>query len=143
LVAAIEIVSPANNDQPEHRRAFVAKCASLLQKRVCVAIIDLVTTRISKLHGDLLELLGQSDPSLANGACPLYAVACRWERTGDSCLLETYMHPLALGRPLPTLPLWLAGNLAVPLDLELSYEETRRILRIPKYRAPHIYRWTA
>src|SRR5438552_138747 len=27
LVAAIEIVSPANKDRPEHRNVFVAKCA--------------------------------------------------------------------------------------------------------------------
>ena len=46
-------------------------------------------------------------------------------------LLETWMHPLALGQPLPTLPLWLAENLAVPLELEPSYEETCRVLRIP------------
>src|SRR5262249_36608839 len=32
LVAAIEIVSPANKDRRQHRRAFVAKCAALLQK---------------------------------------------------------------------------------------------------------------
>jgi hypothetical protein len=29
------------------------------------------------------------------------------------------------------LPLWLADNLAVPLELEARYEETCRILRIP------------
>src|SRR5262249_30807435 len=58
LVAAIEIVSPANKDRPDHRRAFVAKCASLLQNQVCVAIVDLVTARTAKLYGDLLELLG-------------------------------------------------------------------------------------
>ena len=29
LVATVEIVSPANKDRPEHRRAFVAKCVSL------------------------------------------------------------------------------------------------------------------
>src|SRR5438132_7783951 len=38
LVAAVEIVSPANKDRAENRRAFVAKCAALLQKRVCVSI---------------------------------------------------------------------------------------------------------
>jgi hypothetical protein len=131
LVAAVEIVSPANKDRPEHRRAFVAKCAALLNNRVCVAIIDLVTTRTSNLYGDLLELLGLTDPSLANGPLPLYAVSCRWARPDDTWLLETWMHPLVLGRPWPTLPLWLAPNLAVPLELELSYEETCRVLRLP------------
>ncbi len=131
LVAAVEIVSPANKDRPEHRRVFVAKCAALLQNRVCVAIIDLVTTRTSNLYSDLMELFGQTDPALADGPPPLYAVACRWVKKGDAWFLETWTHPLALGRPLPTLPLWLAENLAVPLELELSYEETCRILRIP------------
>jgi Protein of unknown function (DUF4058) len=131
LVAAVEIVSPANKDRPEHRRAFVAKCAALLQNHVCVAIVDLVTTRASNLYGDLLELFGQTDPSLADGPPPLYAAACRWARAGDAWLLETWLHPLTLGQPLPTLPLWLAENFAVPLELEPSYEETCRILRIP------------
>jgi hypothetical protein len=131
LVAAVEIVSPANKDRPEHRRGFVAKCAALLQNRVCVAIVDLVTTRTANLYRDLMELFGQTDPSLADGAPPLYAVACRCARQADAWFLETWSHPLALGRRLPTLPLWLAENLAVPLELEPSYEETCRILRIP------------
>jgi hypothetical protein len=131
LVAAVEIVSPANKDRPENRRAFVAKCAALLQDRVSVAIVDLVTTRTSNLYGDLMELLGQTDPALADVPPPLYAVACRGTREEDGWLLETWMHPLALSQPLPTLPLWLADNLAVPLELELSYEETCRILRLP------------
>ncbi len=38
LVAAIELVSPANEDRPEHRRAFVARYTALLQGRVSVAI---------------------------------------------------------------------------------------------------------
>ncbi len=131
LVAAVEIVSPANKDRPEHRRAFVAKCAGLLQNRVCVAIVDLVSTRTTNLYGELLAFLGTTDPVLADGSPPLYAASCRSARTADAWILETWMHPLALGRPLPTLPLWLAENLAVPLDLELSYEETCRALRIP------------
>jgi hypothetical protein len=32
--------------------------------------------------------------------------------------------------PLPTLPLWLADDLAVPLELEASDEVTCRVLRI-------------
>ena len=65
LVAAVEIVSPANKDRPEHRRAFVAKCAALLQEQVSVTIVDLVTTRHFNLYGELLELIGETDPALA------------------------------------------------------------------------------
>jgi hypothetical protein len=131
LVAAVEIVSPANKDRPEHRRAFIAKCAALLQEGISVAIVDLVTTRTSNLYRELMEFLGQVDSAFPEGAPSLYAVAVRWTNKLDQWRLETWVNPLALGRPLPTLPLWLAENLAVPLDLEPSYEETCRILRFP------------
>src|SRR3954454_14306148 len=45
LVAAVELVGPTNKDRPESRRAFVTKCAALLQQGVAIAIVDLVTTR--------------------------------------------------------------------------------------------------
>ncbi len=130
LVAAVEIVSPANKDRPEHRRMFVAKCAALLRQHVCVAIVDVVTTRQFNLYNDLLDLIGQTNPSLAPEPPPLYAAACRWTRSDGAGRFEAWAYPLALGQPLPTLPLWLADNLAVPLELEASYEETCRILRI-------------
>jgi len=130
LVAAVEIVSPANKDRPEHRRSFAAKCAALLQNQVSVAIVDIVTTRRANLYGELLEVIGQSDPFLAPTAPPLYAVACREACKEDVWRLEAWTHELVLGKPLPTLPLWLAADLAVPLELEESYQEACRILRI-------------
>src|SRR4051794_25965678 len=54
LVAAVEIVSPANKDRSEQRRTFVAKCAGLLlRERVSVVIVDVVTTRTQNLYRDL------------------------------------------------------------------------------------------
>jgi hypothetical protein len=131
LVAAVEIVSPANKDRPEHRNGFVAKCAALLQQRVSVGVIDLVTTRNFNLYGELLELFGQADPRTGAELPSLYAAACRVAPKGNSWLLEAWSHTIALGQPLPTLPPWLADDFAVPLELEESYEETCRILRIP------------
>jgi hypothetical protein len=130
LVAAVEIVSPANKDRPDHRAAFVAKCAALLQSRVSVCIVDLVTSRQFNLYHDLLELIGRADPSLGSEPPATYAVACRGTKKGKDWLLETWSEPLTVGQPLPTLPLWLADNLAVPLELEASYEDTCRALRI-------------
>ncbi len=120
LVAAVAIVSPANKDRPENRRAFVTRCAALLQERVSVAIVDLVTTRQFNLYGDLLELIGQTDPALAPEPPSMYAAACRWTPPGESWRFQTWNHALALGQPLPTLPLWLADDFAVPLELEES-----------------------
>jgi Protein of unknown function (DUF4058) len=123
LVAAIEIVSPANKDRPEHRNVFVAKCAALLQKGVAVRIVDLVTARHSNLYTDLLTLIGHSDPSLGAHPPDLYAASCRWIKKGKRTLLETWSHTLTLGQPLPTLPLWLSEDLVIPLPLEESYEQ--------------------
>jgi hypothetical protein len=124
LVAAIEIVSPANKDRPEHRQAFVGKCEAMLRKGVSVSIIDLVTSRHFNLYAELLELVGQSDPSMGEEPAATYAAACRWIERNRKRILETWSHTLTLGQPLPTLPLWLAENLAVPLELEATYEET-------------------
>ncbi len=131
LVAAVEIVSPANKDRPEHRRAFAAKCASLLRERVSVVIVDVVTTRTQNLYGELLDLIGQSDPSLNAEPPPLYAAACRLTKRANEWMLETWAQSLDLGQSLPTMPLWLADDLAVPLELDESYEQSCRILNIP------------
>lgn len=44
--------------------------------------------------------------------------------------LDTWFYPLELGKPLPAIPLWLAENLVVRLDLEPTYEDTCRVLHI-------------
>ncbi|HEY7424973.1 MAG TPA: DUF4058 family protein [Gemmataceae bacterium] len=131
LVAAVEIVSPANKDRPEHRRAFAAKCAGLLRERVSVVIVDVVTTRTQNLYGELLDLIGKSDPNLSPEPPPLSTAACRLTKRDSEWLLQTWMQPLSLGQPLPTMPLWLADNLAVPLELEESYQQSCGILNIP------------
>ena len=131
LVAAVEIVSPANKDRPEHRRIFVAKCAGLLQNHVRVAIVDLVTSSTANLYGDLLAFFGQTNSFPVEAQSPLYAVSWRSKQRRSTLYLETWPQLLTLGQPLPTLPLWLSESLAVPLELEASYEETCRVLRIP------------
>jgi hypothetical protein len=131
LVAAIEIVSPANKDRPEHRNAFVGKCAAMLQKGVAVSIVDLVTTRHFNLYADLMAFIGQSDPTLGAEPPPLYAASCRWMRKEARAVLQTWSHVLAIGQPLPTLPLWLTDVRVVPLDLEQSYEQACDDLSIP------------
>ena len=39
LVAAVELISPANKDRPESRRALVTKCATLLRQGVGIALV--------------------------------------------------------------------------------------------------------
>jgi hypothetical protein len=131
LVAAVEIVSPANKGRPEKRRTFVAKCAGLLRESVSVVIVDVVTTRTQNLYGELLDLIGQSDPGLSPEPASLYAAACRLTKRANEWRLETWMQSLNPGRPLPTMPLWLADDLAIPLELEASYEQSCGVLNLP------------
>jgi hypothetical protein len=101
-----------------------------LRQDVSLVLVDVVTARNVNLYADLLDLIGQSDPSLGEQPPATYAVACRWRPRGASRWLEVWNHSLKLGLPLPTLPLWLTEDLAMPLDLEASYEQTCRDLRI-------------
>jgi Protein of unknown function (DUF4058) len=130
LVAAVEIVSPANKDRPESRSLFVAKCFNLLRKDVCLSMVDLVTIRQFNLYTELLGLLNRRDPAFS-AAQPIYAVTCRKRQVGRQTKLDTWSFPLAVGQPLPSLPVWLSETQTVTLNLEASYEETCRILRIP------------
>ena len=131
LVAAIEIVSPANKDRPDTREQFVSKVAALLRQDVCVAIVDIVTTRLANLYAELLTRLDRSDPVLGAEPPPLYAVTLRSrKRPQKRPMLDAWFHPLSLGHPLPTILLWLGPDLHISLPLEPGYQETCRLLRI-------------
>jgi hypothetical protein len=123
LVAAIELVSPANKDRQESRQAFVAKGAALLRKGIAVSIVDLVTVRRFNLYAQLMEFIGHPDRTMSNEEPPVYAASCRWVTQGTRALLEAWSHTLVVGQRLPTLPLWLREELVIALDLEQSYEQ--------------------
>lgn len=127
---AVEIVSPANKDRHESRQLFVAKCLNLLRQGVCLSIVDVVTIRPFNLYAELLELLDCCDPAFEPPASPIYAVTCRKRNILGQSRLETWSWPLAIGQPLPLFPIWLSETLSVPLELEASYEETCRVLRV-------------
>jgi hypothetical protein len=130
LVAAIEIVSPANKDRPESRRLFAAKCFNLLREGVCLSIIDLVTIRQFNLYAELLGLIDRRDPNFKLGSPATYAVTCRKRETDQGTKLDVWSRALTISEPLPSLPIWLTEKLTLTLDLESSYEETCRVLRI-------------
>jgi hypothetical protein len=130
LIAAIEIVSPSNKDRPQTRSAFVAKAATLLKHGICVSIVDVVSTSGFNLYAELLNFVESADPALGDEPPPMYAVTLRMRFEERRRLMDNWFHPLDIGRPLPTLPIWLTLDRAVSLDLETSYEETCRTLRI-------------
>ena len=130
LVAAIEIVSPANKDRPETRQAFVSKCAALLQKKICVSIVDLGTVKNFNLYCEVLDVFGQTDPAFAPDPPSTYAVTCRSHSLARGSRFESWAYPMVVGRTLPVLPIWLNNDHAISLELEASYQQTCRALRL-------------
>ena len=87
--------------------------------------MDMVTERRANLHGELCELLdlpaalGWESPSGLSAIA--YRTAKRAGKEQETVRLDVWPHQLAVGQPLPTVPLWLAPGLAVPLELEATY----------------------
>jgi hypothetical protein len=128
LAAAVELVSPRNKDRPRAREAFAAKCADYLRRGCGVVVVDVVTARRADLQADLFAAL-DAKPS-ATGEAGLFVVSYRAVgREADGQLLA-WPVALEVGRPLPTVPLWLGGEVSVPLDLEASHTAACSDLRI-------------
>jgi hypothetical protein len=130
LVAVVELVSPRNKDRPEARRAFAAKCAAYLQRGVGVVTVDTVTTRQANMHNELATLMSWEGRLHLPAEESLAAVAYRPARRGTANEIDIWPVALALGGPLPVLPLALLGTRAIPLDLEASYTEARQRARL-------------
>jgi hypothetical protein len=122
LAGAIELISPGNKDRPAHRDAFIHKCAYYLQSGIGLIVVDVVTDRRAQLHQELMEKLQSPIPELL--PADLYAVAYRPLRRENQTQLDIWSVPLTIGNSLPVLPLWLRGEICLPVDFETAYERT-------------------
>lgn len=128
LVACVAFVSPSNKDRPAEREAFVSKCAAYLHEGVGLVVVDIVTTRHANLHSVLMSRI--TDQAVMARGADLYAVAYRPVAGNDRTEVGIWEEALMIGRPLPTLPLWLKTGQSLPLELESAYEQTCRELRL-------------
>jgi hypothetical protein len=129
-VAVIELAGPADKEGCPQRLAFATKCASYLYRGVSLIVVDIVTNRQAPLHKDILQLLDQSQRDLFPSNPDLYGVAFRPIIREEATQIDIWPHVLAVGQALPVLPLWLRGDLCLPIDLETTYAESCRRLRI-------------
>ncbi len=130
LVGAVELVSPANKDRPDRRRAFAVKALAYLQHGVGLVVVDAVTVPRFNLHNEMIELMGLAAPFLLETNPPTYAVGYQPAEEDEQAQILAWPHRVAVGELLPTVPLYLRGTGCIPLDLELSYTETRALARI-------------
>lgn len=126
LVAAIELVSPSNKDRPAERLAFATKCAGYLLNGVSLIVVDVVTEGSGNLHNEILRLMNGDTSTARTDGARLYAVAYRPVVRDAAVELDVWAHPLAVGGPLPTLPLRLVGDYFLPVDLDETYQEMCR-----------------
>lgn len=121
LVAALELVSPGNKDRESKRRLFAARCATYLSRGIGLVVVDVVTNRQANLHNDLVDLMGLGSTFQMPPEQRLYVVAYRPLSGAGLDRIETWPLSLAVGEPLPTVPLSLGAELCVPVDLEAAY----------------------
>jgi hypothetical protein len=131
LRAAIELISPANKDRAGSRRTFAAKCAGHLKHGIGLVIVDIVTARAANLHKELFAVLEvKSRRPVWHSPTGLYATAYRPVPVRKNPRVEVWPEVLALGKPLPDMPLWVSPEFSVPVRLEQSYVATCQSLRI-------------
>jgi hypothetical protein len=93
-------------------------------------VVDIVTSRHANLHDELMALLGHGEGFRFPTPTALYATAYRPAHRQERNEIDLWREPLAVGQPLPTLPLAVRGLGCLPIDLEGTYMEARRRGRI-------------
>lgn len=121
VVAVLEIVSPGNKDRLHSVEQFVAKVRDFLRKGVNVLFVDLFPP-------------GQHDPQGLDAAVWSVWSDTPDDRPADKPLtaasydagnpFDTYVEPLAVGDPLPEMPLFLQPGVYIPCPLEETYQAT-------------------
>jgi len=127
IVAMVEIVSPGNKAGRNAFRAFVDKACELLEHRIHLLIVDpFPPTRRDPdgIHAAIWADV-QDEPFRLPPETPLTLVAYE-------CGLTTraYIEPVAVGCPLPDMPLYLEPDWYVPVPLEATY--TAAFAEVPR-----------
>lgn len=121
VVAVIEIVSPGNKSSRHALRSFVEKAHELLRQGVNLLVVDLFPPSARDpqgIHKAIWDDIREEPFELPPDKRLTVAAYC-------AGVLETaYIEPVAVGDPLPELPIFLDPDRYVPAPLEESYQVT-------------------
>lgn len=131
VVGVVEIASKGNKKEKSERDQFAAKCLGYLGNGIGLVVIDIVTVSGWNLHNVMVRLAEKDARFEMPGDPPTYAVAYRPVHRNKEDLIDLWHWPLAVGSPLPTVPLALKGFGCVALNLEATYAEACERSRIP------------
>jgi hypothetical protein len=129
VVAVIEIVSPGNKATAAECRAFVTKSADLMAQGVNLLLVDLFPPGKhdpQRLHQAIWDEFASDDdddpPADLPADKPLTVVGY-----DAGPVKVAYIEPLAVGDPLPDMPVFLQPEVWVPVPLETTYQTTWRL----------------
>ncbi len=120
LVAAVELISPRNKDRPTARASYLARDLGYLLGGAHLVVIDVHARPVGFSFADAIA----AEFSMTQPPCP--APAAVSYRVGEPAaeggrFLAIWRRPLVVGAPLPTIPLPLAIEAAISIDLEMTY----------------------
>jgi hypothetical protein len=119
IVALLEVVSPGNKASGHALRALVEKACEFLEHRVHLLMVDLFPPGPrdpNGIHAAIWEEI-QDEPFVLPKDKPLTLVAYECDLT-----TRAYIEAVAVGDPLPSMPLFLEPNGHVPVPLEATYQ---------------------
>ncbi len=123
IVALLEILSPANKDRPRSVSDFVDKAAEALHQGIHLLVVDLFPPGPHDPHGIhalIWEAYGDgSDAPPADRPLVLASYVAK-------ALPEAFLEFVAVGAPLPAMPLFLDLHAYVTAPLEATYEAAYR-----------------
>jgi hypothetical protein len=123
IVALIEIVSPGNKASTGALQSFVQKAAEALHRGYHLLIVDLFPPGRRDpqgIHGAIWDFIGEEGFELPVGE-PLTLAAYSAGRTKTA-----YVEPVAVGRSLPDMPLFLQPDHYVAVPLDSTYQGAYR-----------------
>jgi hypothetical protein len=128
VVAILEIVSPGNKNSRHALRSFGDKAVELIRQGVNLLVIDLFPPGPRDpqgIHQVIWDEITDQPFSLPPGKpLTLAAYQCLPTKTA-------YVEPVAVGDPLPEMPLFLRGEWHVKTPLEETYQTAWNVMPLP------------
>ena len=125
MIAAIELVSPGNEDSPARRDETFLRYAGYLRDRVNLVLVD-VHPRPDRptLADRFSDEFGLGRPRLPAPFAAVYRVGAFAD---PGHYLAAWQFPMATGRSLPVVPVPLSPRVSVGLDLEPTYNAAAEV----------------
>lgn len=127
VIAIVELVSPGNKSDRHGIRSFVEKAVTALRSGIHLLIVDLFPPGPRDpqgIHRAIWDELIDNDFALPEDK-PLTVAAYNADK-----IPKAFVEPVAVGDPLPEMPLFLTPDVYVPLALEATYLSAWKVFPI-------------